>query len=53
LRLTVGSGMRSWRLAAEKLPAATTATNTDIDSRRSMAFGRLSYFEKVPSKDSS
>jgi hypothetical protein len=35
-RLTVGSGIRRCRLAAEKLPAEATATNTDIDSRRSM-----------------
>src|SRR5262245_34102688 len=28
--------MRSRRLAAEKLPAATTDTNTDIDSKRSI-----------------
>src|ERR1700733_11682898 len=37
-RLTVGNGIFSFRLAAEKLPDSTAAIRIDIASRRSMAF---------------
>jgi hypothetical protein len=36
LRLTVGSGTPSLRLAADRLPASATVTKSDIASRRSM-----------------
>src|ERR1700734_3680686 len=37
-RLTVGKGIFSFRLAAERLPDSTAAIRSDIASRRSMAF---------------
>lgn len=37
LRLMVGNGTLSLRLAAEKLPASTEAISKDMASRRSMA----------------
>src|ERR1700730_10985355 len=37
-RLTVGNGIFSFRLAAERLPDSTAAIRIDIASRRSMAF---------------
>ena len=36
-RLTVGNGIRNLRPAAERLPASTTVTNTDMALRRSIA----------------
>jgi hypothetical protein len=36
LRLTVGTGIRSFREAADRLPASAMLTATDINSTRSM-----------------
>ena len=39
-RLTVVTGMPSFRSAADRLPASTTLTNTDIAPRRSMGVSK-------------